>query len=201
MKRASFWILLVATAIIAGSVYFYSGWRQSSEQTASTPSPTQAEVDVSQTPSDPPDEAVAPEPQRVVQDDFVFKRLNIDTTEELPAACLVFSRELDASGTVRYEDYVRFDNGELPALSVQSDQLCIAGLAFSSEYRVTLRKDMPSADGKKLLYDENIPISLTDRPAMVEFGEGLILPRGLVDGVPITTVNVSTLDIPGHSRW
>ncbi len=126
---------------------------------------------------------------------FAFQRLNIDTGQELPQACLVFSKALDDTGQTRYEDYVRFESGRNPILSVKDSQLCLEGLSFAASYRVTLRQGMPSADGSRLAYAEDIPVELNDRPAMVQFGSGLILPRETAGGVPITTVNVDLLDI------
>ncbi len=126
---------------------------------------------------------------------FVFKRLNIDTAKPEPAACLTFSQDLDESGTVRYEDYVTIENDQRLSVTVQDDQLCLAGLEFAEKYRVQLRKGLPSASGKQLLFDEDIPIELKDRPALIQFGDGLILPRESVEGITLKTVNVETLDI------
>ena len=41
--------------------------------------------------------------------DFVFRRLDIDTTKPQAEACLVFTRNLDASGRTHYEDYFSVD--------------------------------------------------------------------------------------------
>ncbi len=126
---------------------------------------------------------------------FTFQRLRVDTTEELPAACLVFSKPLDETGKVRYEDYVRFDTGVAPVLRVQANELCLQGLRFAETYRVTLRQGMQAADGTPLAYEETIPVALEDRPPMVQFGGGLILPRGAGDGIVLTTVNVDAVDL------
>src|SRR5262245_50955301 len=37
--------------------------------------------------------------------EFAFRRLDIDTTKPQAEACLVFTRDLDASGRTHYEDY------------------------------------------------------------------------------------------------
>src|SRR4051812_9051086 len=37
--------------------------------------------------------------------EFAFRRLEIDTTKPQAEACLVFTRNLDASGRTHYEDY------------------------------------------------------------------------------------------------
>ena len=41
--------------------------------------------------------------------DFAFRRLETETGQETPEACLVFTRNLVADGSVRYEDYLRFE--------------------------------------------------------------------------------------------
>ena len=184
MKRATIW-LLAAIVLVAGGVYV---WDERSANVAEVPPVSEPLV----APAESAASSAAPVDQA---DDFVFRRVNIDTSQELPSACLVFSKALDTSGTVRYEDFIRFESGQTPAISVQDERLCLQGLAFASEYRVTVRKGMPSADGTELAYEEVLPIALVDRPSMVQFGEGLILPRHDTTGIPVTTVNVDLLDI------
>ncbi len=190
MRRVLVWI--IALAIIGGGGYgIFQFWgSQPVKEEQVTRAPAVADVEIQTAASEPVREAIeAPE------DRFVFKRLNISTAEELPEACLVFSDSLDASGSTRYEDYLRFDPEIEPGLVVRGEQLCIQGLQFASKYRVDVRKGMPSADGELLAFDEDIPLELQDRPSMVQFGAGLILPKESADGVPVTTVNVELLDI------
>lgn len=129
------------------------------------------------------------------QDRFTFQRLQVITDKALPEACLVFSKDLAEKGKVQYEDYVRFESGINPAYEISENRLCFQGLKFATNYRISLRKGLPSATGDKLAFDENIPIELQDRPPFVQFENGLILPRHDGAGVPVTTVNVDTLDI------
>ena len=183
MKRAAIW-LLAAVILVAGGVLYWGERPQGTVQDPDGNVPVLADT-----------ETPAMAPPAEISDDFVFRRVNIETSQELPSACLVFSKTLDASGTTRYEDYIRLESGQVPAISIQDDQLCLQGLAFASDYRVTVRKGMPSADGTALAYDEVLPIALVDRPSMVQFGDGLILPRHNSTGIPVTTVNVDLLDV------
>jgi len=130
-------------------------------------------------------EAIAPE--------FAFRRLEIDTSKPQAEACLVFTRTLDESGKTHYEDYLAFDPPTQIAVRVTGDRLCIAGLAFNATYAVTLKTGLPSARGEKLASDETVPVELRDRPPIVRFSGGILLPRDSVDGVPVTTVNISRL--------
>lgn len=129
------------------------------------------------------------------EDRFVFERLQVITTKALPEACLVFSKPLSEKGKVNYQDYLRFESGINPAFEIDDNRLCLQGLNFATKYRLKLRKGLPAASGEKLAFDENIPMELQDRPPLVQFQSGLILPRHDGAGVPITTVNVEALDI------
>ena len=126
---------------------------------------------------------------------FAFRRLEIQTSGEEPEACLVFTRKLDNSGNVKYEDYLKFDPEVTFALRVSQDRLCIQGLAFGQAYTLELKAGLPALGADKLTKSESFPVELRDKPSLVRFGNGLILPRDAGDGVPVTTVNVARLDI------
>ncbi|MFM9863964.1 MAG: alpha-2-macroglobulin family protein [Micropepsaceae bacterium] len=131
---------------------------------------------------------------------FAFRRLEVQTSGDEPEACLVFTRKLDNTGATKYEDYLKFDPQATFALRVTEDRLCIQGLAFGQTYQLELKAGLPAlkAEGKeteKLTKSEDLPVELRDKPSLVRFGNGLVLPRENTDGVPITTVNVGNLDI------
>jgi hypothetical protein len=131
---------------------------------------------------------------------FAFRRLEVQTSGDEPEACLVFTRKLDNSGATKYEDYLKFDPETKFALRVTQDRLCISGLAFGQTYQLELKEGLPAlaAEGKpveKLTKAETLPVELRDKPALVRFGNGLVLPKDNADGVPITTVNVAKLDV------
>ncbi len=134
--------------------------------------------------------AVCPSKAEAVAE-FAFHRLDVDTTKNEPQACLVFTRPLDATGRIQYKDYVAIDPATRIAVHVVGERLCLTGLDFSKTYNVTLKTGLPSAGGDKLLEDETIPVELRDKPSIVQFNGGIILPRQNIKGVPITTVNVS----------
>jgi uncharacterized protein YfaS (alpha-2-macroglobulin family) len=126
---------------------------------------------------------------------FAFRRLEVQTSGEEPEACLVFTRKLDGSGKVKYEDYLKFDPEVTFALRVTEDRLCIQGLAFGETYTLELKEGLPAVGEEKLTKSESFPVELRDKPSLVRFGNGLVLPRDTADGVPITTVNVARLDV------
>jgi hypothetical protein len=129
---------------------------------------------------------------------FAFRRVEVETAGEQPEACIVFTRRLDATGGTKYQDYLTFDPETAINVRATEDRLCIQGLAFGQTYQVTLKKGLPAVKSDKqesLDADETVTVELRDKPALVEFGSGLILPRDSADGVPINTVNISKLDV------
>ncbi len=128
--------------------------------------------------------------------DFAFRRLEVDTTKTKAEACLVFTQKLDASGKTHYEDYLAIDPQTRVAVHVVDNRLCIAGFDFNATYNVTLKRGLPSGTSAlKLIEDETIPVELRDKPAIVRFSGGVVLPRENLEGVPVTTVNVDKLNL------
>ena len=119
-----------------------------------------------------------------------FERLDIETGKETAEACLVFSQSLVSDDAIHYEDYVVLTPAAQPALRRDGNRLCLAGLAFGTEYQAQLRQGFPAADGAKLAEDTKVTVALRDRPPVLAFRDGLILPRENAAGVPVVTVNV-----------
>src|SRR5579864_6938417 len=107
---------------------------------------------------------------------FAFRRLEIDTTKPVAEACLVFTRDLDASGRTHYEDYLSIDPQVRVATHVVDARLCLSGLDFNTSYTVTLKTGLPSAGGDKLTEEETVPVELRDKPSLVRFAGGIVLP-------------------------
>jgi uncharacterized protein YfaS (alpha-2-macroglobulin family) len=126
---------------------------------------------------------------------FAFRRLEIDVSKPQAEACLVFTRALDASGKTHYEDYLSIDPAIRVAARVVDTRLCLSGMAFDKTYNVTLKVGLPSAGGDKLAAEETVPVELRDKPSLVRFTGGIILPRDNAAGVPVTTVNIDKLSI------
>ena len=135
---------------------------------------------------------LTPPPVEVARD-FAFRRLDIDVSKAQPEACLVFTRPLDASGKTRYEDYLTLDPVVRIATRVVDARLCLSGLAFDKTYNVTLKTGLPAASGETLVSAETVPVEMRDKPSLVRFSGGIILPRDNLAGVPVTTVNIDRL--------
>ncbi len=126
---------------------------------------------------------------------FAFRRLEIDVSKPQAEACLYFSGRLDASGRTHYEDYVKIDPDARFAVRVVDDRLCLAGLAFDKTYNVTLKSGFPAVGNLKLTEEETVSVQLRDKPSLVRFAGGIILPRNNAAGVPVNTINVERLSI------
>src|ERR1700679_65121 len=136
-------------------------------------------------------------PGRMAQggSELVFQRLDIDTSKPDAEACFVFSRDLDASGKTHYEDYLAIDPATKTATHVVGPRLCVSGLSFDKTYQVTLKAGLPDAAGDKLADEETVPVELRDKPSVVRFSGGIVLPRDASQGVPVTTVNIAKLRV------
>lgn len=161
-----------------------------------------ADIPLSETPAGPrrdfqrPRGEGARRPGPAVVEGFQFLRLAIDTAADAPKACLQFSGKLDESGKTNYADYVRVSPAVRPAVEIAGQSLCLSGLAFDTDYRVTLRAGLPAASGDKLKRPEEIAVAFGDKPAYVGFaGDGVVLPRLEADGLGLETVNVEKVEI------
>jgi uncharacterized protein YfaS (alpha-2-macroglobulin family) len=124
-----------------------------------------------------------------------YRRLAVEAGGETAEACLVFSAPLDATGAVRYSDYVGLPAGIKAGFRVDGARLCLSGFAFGADYRAELRPGLPGAKGEKLAAAGSVMLGFGDRPSSVAFGPGFILPREVAEGLPVTTVNIAKLDV------
>jgi uncharacterized protein YfaS (alpha-2-macroglobulin family) len=127
---------------------------------------------------------------------FEFRRLIIDTTGEAPEACFRFSRPLDPRAEARYGDYVNIKPEASTALRIANADLCVNGLAYGTDYKVTLANGLRSKSGDRTEKAETVDVNLGDKPSRVSIsGDGYILPRNTSNGLAIQTVNIEHLKI------
>ncbi|HEY5210888.1 MAG TPA: alpha-2-macroglobulin [Stellaceae bacterium] len=125
--------------------------------------------------------------------ELAFQRLDIDTSKATAEACLIFSHKLDPAA--HYNEYLVLTPAAKPALRVEGRGLCLAGLAFGATYQAELRAGFPAADHLTLAASQKVEVTLRDRPPLLAFRDGLILPRDNSAGVPITSINVQRVAI------
>ncbi|MGH6981711.1 MAG: alpha-2-macroglobulin family protein, partial [Stellaceae bacterium] len=58
-----------------------------------------------------------------------------------------------------------------------------------------LRAGLPAAGGLKLAASQKVEVGLANRPPLVAFRDGMILPRDNAAGVPITSINVAKIAV------
>src|SRR5262245_23884669 len=127
---------------------------------------------------------------------FGFRRLIIATTGDAPEACFRFSRPLDPRAEARYGDYVKVEPEASTALRIANTDLCVNGLAYGTDYKVTLANGLRSKSGDRTENAETVDVNLGDRPSRVSIsGDGYILPRNTSNGLAVQTVNVDRLKI------
>ncbi len=120
----------------------------------------------------------------------------IDDAQDAPRACLYFNLPLKRGDNLKLADYIRVEPTTRISTEVNGQALCLAGLAFSKDYTVTMLSGLMSASGEKLSQDHSLQISFGDKPARISFaGNGVILPRIGAQGLAIETTNIAELDI------
>lgn len=132
--------------------------------------------------------------REAAEQEFSYFRYRIDTSNEQPLACFVFSAALDPQ--IDYSPYVEFRPALRAAYLVEGRELCVGGLSFGTTRTATILAGLPAADGRTLKRAQTVPVDFADRPPFVGFkGTGVILPRENADGLPIETVNVDKVRV------
>ncbi|RWR30225.1 alpha-2-macroglobulin family protein [Sinirhodobacter populi] len=125
---------------------------------------------------------------------FRITEHQIESDGASPRICAVFSEDLARSGT----DYASFVQLPATGLSVEAEanRICVEGLSRGERHTLTFRKGLPDAAGDALAKDVPITGYIRDRAPMVTFpGRAYILPRGADAGVPVNTVNATSVEL------
>src|SRR5689334_13689522 len=149
-------VVLLTAAIVLGVKYFTKPGTETAGTTTTTGTTTTGTTTTGTTPAGTGAVTATAEPPAPY---FAFRRLEIETTGSEPEACLVFTRKLDATGSVKYEDYLKFDPETKIAVRATEQRLCIAGLAFGQDYKLEIKEGLPAAGGQeKIAKSETIPV-------------------------------------------
>lgn len=163
-----------------------------------TPPVTTAPVPTPQpAPAPAPQQQAAPKPVTPpAPPAFGHIRTSISADRGAPEACLHFTQRLDDTGRVKYADFIAIEPETKAAITVTRERLCLGGLSYGVDYTVTIKAGLPAANGTKLLAEDKVDVAFGERPPVVSFaGKGHILPRQSTAGLPITTVNVSKVNL------
>ena len=118
---------------------------------------------------------------------------SVAATGDQPELCLEFHGELAATSDLHYEDYVKIAPAlASPVYSVSGDKLCIGGVEFGHNYRVTVLAGLTNSDGEKLAGDTTVDFAVGDSAPTLGFrSTTYVLPRIGSVGVPLVSVNLS----------
>ncbi|MBI9075265.1 MAG: alpha-2-macroglobulin family protein [Desulfatibacillum sp.] len=130
-----------------------------------------------------------------------FKVVDISerTYQDGPAISIIFSAPLDP--TIRHDSHLRISNAKEVlkggwVLSEDNRTLYYGNVQPQTEYTVTVLDTLQSADGR--IIEARASQSVTTRkitPAASFAGDGLLLPPSLIQGLPVATVNVPSVDV------
>jgi uncharacterized protein YfaS (alpha-2-macroglobulin family) len=127
---------------------------------------------------------------------FEFRRLLIASSGDAPEACFRFSQSLRPEAEAHYGDYVQIEPETPLAIRTSDKDLCIGGLTYGTQYKVTLRHGLPAQSGALVEAEQVIDVSLGDREPLVSIsGQGFILPRASSNGLAIQTINVDSVKV------
>ena len=146
---------------------------------------------------------LAPTPERqaalerlVAEHGFRILEYKVDSDAVQPRLCVQFSEDL-RSGQVDWAQYVLVDGRDPQAVTAESRQLCVDGLAHGKRYEVQVRAGLPSAiRGEALAKTAELAVYVRDRaPSVRAVGRSYVLPNRGQQGIPLVTVNTDTIKI------
>lgn len=192
-------ILLFILAGWAGYVFYPqdSGTKFSGDYFGNLSGETAKSVSIHSAPSQNSDEQLETE-DAISLSDFAFNNwYEEESSNGQVKACFAFT---DAVATTRESElrpFIDIEPSAKVAISVEGDALCLGGLSYNKDYRVTLKAGLPSDRADVVLGgNQTVNIGFGDKPAFVGFTDnGIILPKTDTGGLAIETVNVGQLDI------
>ncbi len=122
---------------------------------------------------------------------FRFVEVNVATDTSRPEICLSFSENLSQRRDLQLADFVRLEPAVAFNATARGDRLCIDGVAFATNYQVTVREGLLGQSGHRLASDITVGATVGDRPKTLTFkGNGVVLPRLGRQGLPLVSTNI-----------
>ena len=88
------------------------------------------------------------------------------------------------------------DDAAPKSVTKEDQQLCADGLEYGKRYKVTIRQGLPSVVGENIESPVTLSVFVRDRDPYVRFnGEAYVLPGAARRGIPVTSVNLSSVDL------
>ncbi|MCW5773168.1 MAG: alpha-2-macroglobulin family protein, partial [Rhodospirillaceae bacterium] len=124
----------------------------------------------------------------------VQTRADVDGAQ--PRICLTFSKPLPTRDPAMFARYIAIEPAVKAAFDAKERTLCISGVSFSQNYRITVRQGLPSTGAHTVPRTENFTIAVPDRPTTLAFrAKAYILPKASRQGIPLSTVNAERVEI------
>ncbi len=119
---------------------------------------------------------------------------SVDSDSASPRVCFQFSEDLQKRAD--FAPFISMAGNDKPALSADERQLCVEGLKHGERYQIALRAGLPSAVNENLTKAADFNIYVRDRKPFARFtGRAYVLPRTGQQGIPVVSVNTSTVNI------
>src|SRR6476661_1187487 len=132
------------------------------------------------------------------QHGFRILDYSVDADAASPRACFQFSEDLPGKRT-DFSPFVALEGNDKPAITTEDKQLCVEGLRHGERYSITLRSGLPSTVRENLQKSADYSIYVRDRSPYVRFtGRAYVLPRTGQRGIPVVSVNTSSVQIQVH---
>src|SRR5215208_3298482 len=135
-----------------------------------------------------------------LRDEHGFRILDysVDADAASPRACFQFSEDLPGKRT-DFSPFVALEGQDKPAITTEEKQLCVEGLRHGERYSITLRAGLPSVVKEALSKSAVFTIYVRDRSPYVRFtGKAYVLPRTGQRGIPVVSVNTSSVQVKIH---
>ncbi len=123
-------------------------------------------------------------------------RTAANSETDAPQICLTFSKNLPSANVRALESYIVVKPAIKAALEVAGKRLCVGGVEHGKTYEVTVREGLPSTGKLKVATTRTFTVAVPDRKPQVGFrGSAYILPRTSRQGIPLTSINVSGVQL------
>src|SRR3954469_4563148 len=135
-----------------------------------------------------------------LRDEHGFRILDysVDADAASPRACFQFSDDLPGK-RADFSPFVALEGNDKPAITTEEKQLCVEGLRHGERYSITLRAGLPSTVRETLQKSADYNIYVRDRSPYVRFtGKAYVLPRTGQRGIPVVSVNTSSVKVQVH---
>ncbi len=132
----------------------------------------------------------------VAEHGFRIAEYKVDSDAAQPRLCIQFSENL-AGAQVDWAQFFQVNGKDPQAVTAETRQICVDGLAHGGRYEVQVRAGLPSAiRGEPLSKMAEMAVYVRDRaPSVRAVGRSYVLPNRGQQGIPLVTVNTDRVEI------